>query len=350
MGPWKRIARARSSTGSTLSVPQRRGMRQPGRISRPAGRPKTAARTRLFTRTKPKKKQLFQGPSKGHNETYSKTVYQLRTYNKRLNKLKRALTTASQGLYNGSVQLVVTAGIQNACSFYDTTHSAEPRLGAVGEITAYGSALPLQISKFQHESSTLDAIIRNAENQPVRVTLYDVVPRHDIISNAQGATDLLGAFQTGLTAEAGASGIVDANYTTVGITPFQNINFVNNWKIIKVTSLLMNPGEVHRHKIKYKCGKTYNKLELTQENATMLKYEGVDTLIIAHGTPETTTAGTNPTTGKALLDIVWTKKVKNSYINNNNNQVYAYANNLSTVGPVGGIDPESGLPIADATF
>lgn len=145
--------------------------------------------------------------------------------------------------------------------------------------------------------------IKNQTNMPVKITLYNCIARRDqgAAANASPPT----AWTDGLLNEfmplVGNANIL--SNTIPGATPFESQRFCQEWKVGKVTTIMLHPGSEHVHYVTIKPGGLLNNeyLRLYQY------YKGLSQILMAvveGGIVQDTTLPYNITTGSAEVDFL----------------------------------------------
>jgi len=170
-----------------------------------------------------------------------------------------------------------------------------------------------------------ESLITNQENVNARITIYDIMSRRD---GAAGASDPYVAFRDGfLDSTNGAAG----DFVVPGATPFSNPRFVEWFKVLKTTNVILSPGACHSHVVDYKINKLYSHEVTNLTTSSCLAGVTLFTMIIYHGSPiNDITTQTQVSLSHIALDVVQ----KESY-----HFAYAAVNNAVS-------DINQGLPLS----
>lgn len=224
-------------------------------------------------------------------------------------------STAPQGLQNFTVP-------GNHLTFTDVDN-AFTAIGGTFAGAASGKMAFLQLH------STI--LVSNASSHNCHATIYDVMARHDGSDINTGPSSLI------------TTGGVDANngtasdYTFPGATPWQNPRFLEAYKILQQSPIIMSPGQTHVHRFTYDINSIISKERLINSDSSgPLGKLSVYSVIFYHGVPiHSTAAETSVTLGTVKLDMVWTESLSFKVMDRN------YANNSITSGLLTNIaDPE----------
>lgn len=159
----------------------------------------------------------------------------------------------------------------------------------------------LRSAKCLLQNGRAKALITNAETTNCHFTIYTVMHTTDTgTNNFDPATTFLAG---NIDANNGAA----ADATIPGTTPYSNPRFVQNYKILQQTSIILSPGMTHNHVMEYSPQRIYS-LEKVYSSALLsggLAGLTVSMFIIQHGTPvHDDTVETSVTFGASKLDIV----------------------------------------------
>lgn len=174
---------------------------------------------------------------------------------------------------------------------------------AVGETTA---AAPYRSAKAILLSSNAKALITNAETTNVHFTIFEV------LSTTDAGTNNLDPASTFLAGNVDANGGAAADATIPGTSPYSNPRFVQNYRILQKTPIILSPGQTHVHNIKYDLNKVYSLEKVYSTGSTTGGLAGVtiSSFIVQHGTPvHDDTTETSVTIGLSKLDIVLLEEI-----------------------------------------
>lgn len=145
-----------------------------------------------------------------------------------------------------------------------------------------------------------EALITNACNLNTHAIIYDVVARLDGFTTVN--TGPVTAFTLGFAD--GSTGAAN-DYLIPGATPYNNPRFVNAYKIIKQTPIILSPGQIHTHTLRYNINRTISKERLQLNGIGPIAGLTVYSIVVFHGTPYHDTATELVIgTSVAKLDII----------------------------------------------
>ena len=142
---------------------------------------------------------------------------------------------------------------------------------------------------------------------PCKFFLYDIIARRD-----QGT-----AFET--PSEKWNNGVTDegnaTNDTLPGTLPFNSREFTQFYKVLKVTSGLLSPGQCHTHKFKFNPFKSI--WDQISQNSYVMKGLTHYQMLVIHGIPANDdTTDTLVGIGSAKVNVVVSKTYKYTYVDN----------------------------------
>lgn len=240
-------------------------------------------------------------PAGGGGE--SKSFFtRIRKNKAKLGKLELAKSTVgrSQGFSTATTQ-----GLQTATNLTQLFNSTD----VDAMFTAAGiDASPTQNAAQVHiGSGHSTAFITNAESTNVHFILYDLLATMD---GGSLNSDPAGAFLAGF---ADAVGGAAANGTLIGASPYNNPRFVQCYKILQSTPVILGPGQTHTHNMHYAPNRMFNheKSRISAETAGPIAYLSYHCMLVQHGTPvHDATTETIVTIGLSKLDIVLQEQLK----------------------------------------
>lgn len=196
-----------------------------------------------------------------------------------------------------------TQGVQNSRNLgaYFSAEDIVNVFASVGELTSIPA---VRAAKCFLMNLKAKAMITNAESTNVHFTIYDVMATIDTgVNNVDPST----VFLAGNADAGGVVAAAAADATVPGATPFSNPRFVNCYKVLQQTPIILGPGQTHTHHVHYAPNRVYNLEKLYAPGITTgpLADLTVYTMIVHHGTPvHDATTETLVTLGLSKLDIV----------------------------------------------
>lgn len=151
------------------------------------------------------------------------------------------------------------------------------------------------------------AFITNSETTNCHFTIYEVMARQDggALNTDPSSTFLAGG--------ADANGGASTDATIPGTSPFSNPRFLEAYKILKKTPVILSPGMTHCHQSIYQPNRiiSQERTVISGVGAGPLGQLTIWTFIIYHGTPaHDNVTLTSVTLSKASLDIVLLEEIK----------------------------------------
>lgn len=257
-----RVIRGRKQTR------KRTPFRVPGLANPSLTNAKRPYRKRVITKVVPKAKT--QQPVKGMGSTsYFSTGDKAPKYIQMLKKL----SGINKYELNWGFRVEANAGLQNAESYWH--YDSQPLSQMFNTITAGNASKRLLL-----RSSNTNIQFSNCSNAVLYATIYDILcKREQAISSAYISPE-----QTWSAAEIQESnGLYALGNTMVGSIPTK-FDLVNQFfKIEKVTTHLLQPGEVHNHQVRL----FPNKMISANRMLLACRYAGLTrcTMIVVRGTP-----------------------------------------------------------------
>jgi len=144
-----------------------------------------------------------------------------------------------------------------------------------------------------------ESLITNQCNVNARVTIYDVIARRD---SSGGAVDPDTVFKLGMADNTGGSA---AQYLIPGVTPYENPRFVQWFKILQTTRVILSPGQCHNHTVNYAPNRMFSHEISTSVLSSSIGNLTVYSFMVFHGTPiNDITTQTQVSTAHIALDVV----------------------------------------------
>lgn len=171
-------------------------------------------------------------------------------------------------------------------------------------------------------SAGAEILLTNTTNYQCQMFIYDCIARRDVKSGA----DPTSLFQTGFADESYVTGgaYVAPNINVIGSTPFQSDAFTSYWKVNKITTTKLAGGQFHTHHIKWKCNRAFDYEVIQNSPQGFFKGLSTCTFVIIYGAPVPSNVLGQPTTERAQLDVVYTKRFDYGFIQNNTTGVAQY--------------------------
>jgi len=227
------------------------------------------------TATKTKRKKKYQSQTKtGENTSVSATYYP-GSKNRLNTTLFKKIMGRRQRLQNFSGRIVSNFG-QQAIQLF--SHMGRGDLNTL--LTEFTTAVPTLAGnsvKLYLSHKKYRTIFKNQSNLPCKVLVYDISCRatpHTV------ATDTpLEAWQVGLA----SMGAAATPHLYPGSTPFMSPEFKRNFRVEKVTSIPMEPGQEHEHTTHHKLNKIVDSTRWDQSTMTPIPGLTTFTMIVFYG-------------------------------------------------------------------
>jgi len=256
------------------------------------------ARSRTATMTNRRGKQV---PAGGGGESKSHfSLHKPSIKSTTLGFLGRNTVVRTLGFAGSSTQ-----GVQNATMLgrYFDVPDITNSFGAVGYTTATAA---LRSAKIILLGVTAKNFITNAETTNCHFTIYDVMSTNDEgVNNVNPAATFLAG-----NTDANGGAAVDA--TVPGATPYSNPRFVNCYRVLQTTQVILGPGMTHTHYVSYSPNRVFNLEKIYAPGLSVGPVGGltVYSFIVQHGTPvHDATTETSVTLGLSKLDIVVSEEI-----------------------------------------
>jgi len=184
----------------------------------------------------------------------------------------------------------------------------------------------------------------NMDKGNVDLIIYDIVPRRDLSTSHNPATD----FDSGLSNTShGAGSATTAGSNNLYVTPFDSTIFARNHKIIKVTKVTLSQGGMHKHSIFRKLDKRWN-LGVNNEQNYFRDLTGF-TMVVAVGQPgNDENTKTLVSTCNVAIDVIQSTALNYAWLQNDFPAYQFDATNLGTIVTMNVMDKGSGEAEADA--
>lgn len=175
-------------------------------------------------------------------------------------------------------------------------------------------------------SISLTVYYTNMIDGYLHFTIYDVVPRRDTdqspltnyLQGLRAAYDGADTNGTEVISNASVSTLVGAD---LGQSPYFNSKYM----IVNRRTIIMTPGQVHRHTLNYKVNKVLNSAILDSQNIYMRGFSAVHICKI-HGFPADNADNTITTLQAAKVSVVYRKRIKYHVIEQSKPTRYTYNN------------------------
>lgn len=171
------------------------------------------------------------------------------------------------------------------------------------------------------------SMLRNMGTDKVKMTLYDVVPRHDTLQTALYPIDPTVAWDQGFADEnlQAATGSTAASAAIVGSTPFGSEKFTELYRVLKVTKLSIEPGGEHTHTVTIRPGRIFKRY--TDQEYVMWKGLSWACMAVLYGDVVKDSGGTGAvSTGKGEVSVVTTTRCEFTTITKLQTTVTTYDN------------------------
>lgn len=178
---------------------------------------------------------------------------------------------------NSAQRVVAPVGLQNWFVLGDYFSDDDCILSAN---LLYGNAAgAAQSAKTVLESCHSVGMITNQENVNARISLYDVICKKDTDATVSNPYD---AVSTGYNDIGGGA---STDFTILGVTPFSIPRFVEYFKILQTTEVVLSPGQCHVHKVHYAPNSLFSKTRAARIAGSGIGGLTMYTLVRVHGTP-----------------------------------------------------------------
>lgn len=337
-GRFGRFARSAVNTAAAIGKYVTSGNRA-GPQTRSIMRKRVAAGTRTASKMlqyRAKKQNLVRKTvrsSMGGLPSFSK--FQLAN---RPNKTVLAMKRVSAPNYyvvNGSEQIVNSEGFQNAGVY--TWLGKTDMTTILATVPGAGGSYPNAPKRCHVESVVNELLMTNSSLATQYIDIYDIVRKRDAGYTSGGPGP------TGTPLEAWKVGVSDQSPTSPDFTAWQNVSslptdsklFSDYFRIVKRSYVGLVAGATHRHQVILKPNRIIDSELLQRANGDLAGYT-VYTLLVINGQPASIKdeAGAIVTTATTALDVVNSRRIKYSYVQDNTNIWNVYDNLSSLVGEV----------------
>lgn len=153
-----------------------------------------------------------------------------------------------------------------------------------------------------------ESLITNQENVNARITLMDVMARRDGAVLAPNPGE---AFRLGF-ADNSTGTVTD--YQVPGTNVYGNPRFLEYFKVLKTTEVILSPGAVHSHVVNYVPNKLFSHEVTSFTTPTSVANLTLYTFIVFHGSPiNDITTQTTVSLSHIALDIVQKEQYEFQY-------------------------------------
>lgn len=154
-----------------------------------------------------------------------------------------------------------------------------------------------------------ESMIKNQCDVTARIKIYDVLCK---MTTDATTTDPLTAFSLGF---ADITGGAAANYAIPGATPYSNPRFMQYFKILNKTDVVLTPGATHLHVVDYKPSRMISHISTNAMSGDGVAGLTLFSVFVYFGAPiNAVSTQTEVTTSAISLDVVNTKEYRYSYI------------------------------------
>lgn len=167
----------------------------------------------------------------------------------------------------------------------------------------------------------------NATNAVARGVLFDIVPRMDIYNSTTDPGLPVNAWGTGVADESALT--ATSGPLVVGMTPFASHRFNLFYKVVKVTNVILAPGQTHYHRVNYKMNVILDNTKVQQTNVVSLKNTSLHHMGVFYGQP-VTDSGSGVTVEPVKILTIQRFQYQFTYAPSNATQL-SYINTLSTI-------------------
>jgi hypothetical protein len=273
---------------------------------------RTSAKIKSKTKTKSKLHQKVSLIAGGPNSE-SKFFYGKRKVPKAYTKVIKALAKNYVAL-NNAQRISVAVGLQGA-------NTLLTMFGPADMNTILTTISSNKTNRAVVMSCSAEIMLTNMDLAPARVTLYDVIARRDIPSSSLNLPDV--AWKVGYADEGGSN----SNYSIIGTTPFSNDTFVQFYKVLKITNIVMSQGQTHFHRVNFSPNRL---IDGEYINYDQQGYKGLTchTMIVHSGMPANdSVTKTQVSTGVTNIDVVNRIQYKYTWLTDNTTN-YKVTNSL----------------------
>lgn len=300
----------KNMTTRAPKAPQRVTVRQAAK--RPAGR--------TMTKTQKPRGSKNEGGNAGRFSFFSYTRKVHPGLARSNYKIMKTSATSAKTMINAATTFSSSVGQQN-CQILGKICDVNDINEILSNNGAYSTLDPTQELLVHTTRATYD--IANPRGTTCRLALYDCVYRHD--SKTTAVNDVADAWNVGLNNEGGPTNA----YRTPYQTPFTSRRFCEQYKVLKVTNVILSSGQVHCHKVFAKHNILINKERLTDVgiNGVLANTTIVTFAVILGEVSNDSTDKTQVTYSYATINSIVSKQYQ-TYGSIHNVTRYDQSNNL----------------------
>lgn len=293
----------RSYSGSALQQQRRYpGLSMPQKLKL---RQQLQAASRLAKRAKSRTKtvQKRTTPQVISNNGESKSSFALaKPLTSKMGKLLKEFTK-NVTLNNFAARIECVDGLQETQILADYFTDTD-----VNSMFTLSASTPASVKIFL-ERVHGESLIKNQTDVTSRIKIYDVICR---MTTDSVTTNPDTAFNLGF---ADLSGGAASDYKVPGASPFSNPRFVEYFKILNTTDVVLTPGATHLHQVDYKPNRLISHIQSNAIAGTGINGLTVYTYMVFYGSPINAVSTQSEVTTSAIsLDIVSTEEYHYGYI------------------------------------
>nr|WAE42454.1 MAG: capsid protein [Cressdnaviricota sp.] len=264
-------------------------------------------------RAGPKKSLNQKAIHEGTGGSFSKFFYGRRRIPKRMRAVYKNCAKNYQ-VINNSGRLTANSGSQSFNGIL-TMFSTADLTGFSTNISAN------KTNKFLAMNCSAELMLSNQDEGNCRIVLYDVICRRDITQS--NISDPANAFKNSLADEGGSN----ANWSSVGTTPFASDLFTQFYKVLKITHIILGAGQFHTHRVHFGLNRQFDNEQL-QYTPNGIKGATCFTVAMIYGAPyNDSTTKTQVSTGQVTVDFVSKKQYSYTWVQDQDTNYYL-TNNL----------------------
>lgn len=294
------------------------GTQVPIRLGRRV-RARTAGST--FTATKRKRQRFGTAKKTGDNSSISATRFG-RAWDSHVTKtIMRRVLGRQVYAYNAVTSSVSVQGQQ---AVYGARIFTRNDLNNIAIKANDGVNFPDNGIKLFLEYGKMKVVFKNQSNLVGRVSIYDI--DHTKTGPGTGYDEPVEAWTKGFT----DMGLTN-QHLQVGNTPFGSAEFRQLYRVKKVTTLHMEPGQQHEHTIYVKLNQVCDSTRWSNWTADSIGWLTRSVMLVWHGSlGHESTAATSVSYMPMRLDVAVHREMKYGYLEKKQ-PAYAYTNVLPTV-------------------
>jgi len=191
------------------------------------------------------------------------------------------------------------------------------------------------------EQATTKLMLTNEEDTNTEYFIYE------LLSKSDHSIDPVSAWETGLSHEADATSAGPGLRGVVGVSPFSSQQFVQYWKCIKKTRIVLGQGQSHSHYINFKPRRVVN-AEMLANGDIYFKGLSYSCMVVQAGLPLHDTTNNKATTAPTATAAVWTKQLKYKVVNASQTVYTLVGNNFTNPAGMSEMDTARGTANAPA--